>query len=39
MTTATNYQFEYHLVLWLLAAGLVAGLLRDHRRRRNQWRH
>ncbi|MEO9140424.1 MAG: DUF2631 domain-containing protein [Jatrophihabitans sp.] len=39
MTTATNYQFEYHFVLWLFAAGLVAVLTRDRRRRHNQWRH
>lgn len=38
MTTATNYQFEYHLTLRLLAAGLIAVLVRDRIRRRNQWR-
>ena len=38
MTTATNYQFEYHLMLWILAAALVSVLLRDRSRRRRQWR-
>lgn len=38
MTTTTNYQFEYHLVLWLSAAGLVGVLLIDRHRRRNRWR-
>jgi uncharacterized protein (DUF983 family) len=34
MTTATNYQFEYHLTLWITAALLVAILLLDRHRRR-----
>lgn len=38
MSTATNYQFEYHLTLWTLAAGFFAVLLMDRRRRRNSWR-
>jgi hypothetical protein len=38
MTTTTNYQFEYILVLWLLAAGVFGVLLIDRHRRRNSWR-
>ena len=38
MTGATNYQFEYHLVLWLAAGGLATILLLDRRRRRHEWR-
>jgi hypothetical protein len=38
MTTTTNYQSEYHVVLWMMAAGLVGVQLLDHRRRRNRWR-
>ena len=38
MTTATNYQFDYHLTLWLFAALLAGVLLWDRRRRHNSWR-
>jgi hypothetical protein len=38
MTTATNYQFEYHLGLWLLAGAIAVVLFLDALRRRNQWR-
>lgn len=38
LSTSTNYQFEYHLTLWILAALLVATLLFDRRRRRTSWR-
>lgn len=38
MTTATNYQFEYHLTLWLMAAALAVVLLLDRSRRKNRWR-
>jgi hypothetical protein len=37
MTTATNYQLEYHVALWILAAAIVTVLVRDRNRRRN-WR-
>jgi hypothetical protein len=38
MTTATNYQLEYHITLWLAAALLAGVLLLDRRRRKNSWR-
>jgi hypothetical protein len=38
MLTATNYQFEYHLTLILLAVGFLTVLLLDRARRRNRWR-
>jgi hypothetical protein len=38
MTTSTNYQLEYHLTLWILAAMLVSTLLLDRHRRRHSWR-
>lgn len=37
MTTATHYQFEYHLTLWIVAALMVSMLLVDRDRRRNRW--
>ena len=38
LTTATNYQFEYRITLWVLAALLVLALLVDRHRRRTSWR-
>jgi hypothetical protein len=38
MNTATNYQAEYHITLWLLAAGMAAALIVDRVRGRTAWR-
>ncbi len=38
LATSTNYQFEYHLILYLLAGFAVLVLLRDRARRNHDWR-
>jgi hypothetical protein len=38
MATATNYQLEYHIALYLVAAIIVAIQILDRVRRRNSWR-
>lgn len=38
MATSTNYQWEYLITLWLLAAGIVVILVIDRHRRKYHWR-